>query len=105
MKSTLVTEEISKAAKTLDRHSKELYQMKTRLLPELQQEFAFDIIIEKFKEMYNNLQNISIHSNSSHYIIDLLFRIQSIIIPLHNIYDTAQENYLPIPPAKPFITN
>ncbi|CAM4831241.1 unnamed protein product [Rotaria magnacalcarata] len=100
-----VTEEISKAAKTLDRHSKELNQMKTRLLPELQQEFAFDIIIEKFKEMYNNLQNISIHSNSSDYIIDLLFRIQSIIIPLHNIYDTAQENYLPIPPAKPFITN
>ncbi|CAM4978195.1 unnamed protein product [Rotaria socialis] len=100
-----VTEDISKAGKTLDRHSKELNQMKTRLLPELQQEVAFDIIIEKFKEMYNNLRSTSIHSNSSDYIIDLLFRIQSIIIPLHNIYDVAQENYFPIPPAKPFITN
>ncbi|CAF4126286.1 unnamed protein product [Rotaria magnacalcarata] len=100
-----VTEDISKAGKTLDRHSKELNQMKTQLLPELQQEVAFDIIIEKFKEMYNNLQNTSIDSNSSDYIIDLLFRIQSIIIRLHNIYDVAQENYFPIPTAKPFITN
>ncbi|CAM4840068.1 unnamed protein product [Rotaria magnacalcarata] len=82
-----------------------LNQMKTQLLPELQQEVAFDIIIEKFKEMYNNLQNTSIDSNSSDYIIDLLFRIQSIIIRLHNIYDVAQENYFPIPTAKPFITN
>ncbi|CAF5019078.1 unnamed protein product, partial [Rotaria socialis] len=65
-----VTEDISKAGKTLDRHSKELNQMKTQLLPELQQEVAFDIIIEKFKEMYNNLRSTSIHSNSSDYIID-----------------------------------
>ncbi|CAF3350650.1 unnamed protein product [Rotaria socialis] len=100
-----VIEEISKAETTLDRHYKILNQMKTLLLLELQQVFAFNIIIEKFKEMYNDLQNITIHSNSSDYIIDLLRRIQSIIIPLHNIYDTAQENYFTIKPLEPFITD
>ena len=55
--------------------------------------------------MYNKLQNVTTHSNNSNYIIDLLFRIESIIIQLHEIYDIAQENYFRIPPPKPFITN
>ncbi|CAF1364406.1 unnamed protein product [Rotaria sordida] len=100
-----VIKEIAKVEQTLDRHCKELDSMKTRFLSDQQQQIAFNNIIKKFDEMYNNLQNVTTHSNNSNYIIYLLFRIQSIIIQLHEIYDIAQENYFRIPPPKPFITN
>ena len=79
--------------------------MKTRFSSDQKQRFIFDNIIDIFEQMCQDLQNVTRSSNSSDYLIELLFQIKPIIVRLNTIYDIAEENYFIMSSPQQFLTN
>lgn len=99
------TKEFIKLTKTIDHYVGELNLTKIDLSLDQQQQSAFDKITENFKQLYDDLQSITIYSNRSDDIFKMLCRIESVIIKLHKIDDIARENlWMPLS-SQPFITD